>query len=130
MVFGNIVLYATGVFLDPKKIADSITSATPLTMYRNADFSFSNTFDLGDGKLSLVELFLGFRMGSIGESAIIFIIIAGIALTVTKVANWRPMLSTLIAALLTTVIFYYLEIIQKSQPYFSPKDKDILTQMH
>lgn len=63
--------------------ADSATAATPLMKIREG------------ATLELLDLLSGFRMGSLGESAIILIILAGIYLISTKTANWRIILSTI-----------------------------------
>jgi len=62
---------------------DSATAATPLV-------------DIKEGvALNLLDLITGFRIGSIGESAIILIILAGLYLIFTKTANWKIILSTI-----------------------------------
>lgn len=45
----------------------------------------------------LADHILGFRIGSMGESAIILIILAGIYLLWTRTAQWKLMLSTLLS---------------------------------
>ena len=64
---------------------DTATAATPL-------------MDMKEGLLpDLFDLVTGFRIGSLGESAIILILLAGIYLIVTKTANWKIMLSSLLS---------------------------------
>lgn len=66
-----------------KTSVDSATAATPL-------------MDMKEGAtLDLFDLVTGFRMGSLGESAIILIVLAGLYLVFTKTANWKIMLSTI-----------------------------------
>ena len=73
---------------------DAITSATPLSL-------------LGTGEtVDWLGLLLGFRLGSIGESAIWLIVIAAIYLIVTKTAQWRLIVSTFGSAAILTTIFY------------------------
>ena len=63
---------------------DAGTSATPL-------------MNMMEGSTpGVMELLSGFRIGSMGESAILLIIGAGIYLIATKTANWKIMLGTLI----------------------------------
>ncbi len=72
---------------------DAISAATPLQEFRQGIIpEFSN-------------LLFGFRSGSIGESSILLILAAAIYLIVTKTANWRLMLSTLVTGYLLSFIF-------------------------
>ncbi len=64
---------------------DAATSATPLMDMKEGVFP------------NLMDLISGFRIGSLGESAGILIILAGIYLIATKTANWKIMLSTLLS---------------------------------
>jgi Na+-transporting NADH:ubiquinone oxidoreductase subunit B len=52
-------------------------------------------------------MLLGFRAGSLGESAIILIIAAAVYLIWTKTANWKLILSTFASAGVFATIFYY-----------------------
>jgi len=64
--------------------ADAGTAATPLMTMK-------------DGIMpDLMDHILGFRIGSMGESSVILIVLAGIYLISTKTANWKIMLSTLV----------------------------------
>lgn len=71
---------------------DSVTSATPLDVLRQG------------GNVELLDLFLGWRAGSIGEAPIFLIIAAAIYLIVTKTASWRIIVSTLGSAFLLTAL--------------------------
>jgi Na+-transporting NADH:ubiquinone oxidoreductase subunit B len=51
-------------------------------------------------------------LGSSGESAIWLIVIAGIYLAVTKTAQWRLMVSTLLSASALHVVFYFTGLTQ------------------
>ncbi len=81
---------------------DSVTSATPLEVLRAGETT------------SLIDLITGLRMGALGESAIILIVLAAIYLLVTKTANWRSMISTLVSFLVLQSILYYSGIINAS----------------
>ena len=73
---------------------DSATAATPL-------------MDMKEGITpDLLDLITGFRMGSLGESAVILIVLAGIYLIITKTANWKIMLSTLVSFSIVTVALW------------------------
>ena len=62
---------------------DALTAATPLMQMKEGSIP------------DLMTLVGGFRIGSLGESAAILIILAGIYLIWTKTANWKIILSTL-----------------------------------
>lgn len=57
---------------------DTVTSATPLTI-------FKSTGELASYK----DLFLGFVPGSLGETSKVLIILGGLFLMFTKIADWR-----------------------------------------
>lgn len=91
---------------------DVITSATPIEISRNLAVNWQPKagFEyLKDN--SLVNLFFGFRIGSMGEGAIFLILLAAIYLLWTKTANWRPMLWTILSAGILTVAFYYSNVL-------------------
>lgn len=73
---------------------DLVTAATPLQV-------------MNDGSTpEFMDLMIGTRGGSIGESSIILIALGGIYLLWTKTAQWRLMLSTLASAAVLTYVFY------------------------
>ncbi|MFW5716243.1 MAG: RnfABCDGE type electron transport complex subunit D [Spirochaetota bacterium] len=82
--------------------ADAISTATPLDVMRSGA---AETLDFR-------QLFFGFRMGSMGESAIWLIVIAAIYLIVTKTAQWRLIFSTFLTATLLHVVFYFAGLTQ------------------
>ena len=76
---------------------DAVASATPLDLMRTGALESVNFW----------QLFFGFRMGSMGESAVWLILAAAIYYIVTKTAQWRLILSTFLTAAVMHVIFYY-----------------------
>ncbi len=76
---------------------DAVTSATPLDIIRAG----------GQEALNFWHLFFGFRLGSMGESAIWLILMAGIYLALTKTAQWRLIVSTFLTAAGLHTIFYF-----------------------
>jgi len=73
---------------------DSATAATPLV-------------DIKEGAaLNLFDLLTGFRIGALGESAIILIMLAGLYLIFTKTANWKIMLSTVFSFSTVIVVLW------------------------
>ncbi|MFW6313364.1 MAG: RnfABCDGE type electron transport complex subunit D, partial [Spirochaetota bacterium] len=77
--------------------ADAVSSATPLALMRQGSAEI----------LDFWQLFFGFRTGSMGESAIWLILIAAIYYIVTKTAQWRLIVSTLLSAALFQTVFYF-----------------------
>lgn len=81
--------------------ADAVSAATPLAIMH-----------AGSGAdIRLLDLLLGFRGGSMGESPIILILLAGAYLMATKTASWRIILSSLTGAALLS---YGLDILNVS----------------
>jgi len=64
--------------------ADTVSAATPLMMLHSG----------AAAELRLSDLFFGLHGGSIGESSIVLILLAGVYLVYTKTASWRIILST------------------------------------
>ena len=73
---------------------DLVTAATPLQVMNDG------------GTPEFMDLMIGTRGGSIGESSIILIALGGIYLLWTKTAQWRLILSTLASAAVLTFVFY------------------------
>ncbi len=72
-----------------------MTSATPLEVMRSGSIP-----ELG-------SLLTGIRPGSLGESAVILIVLAAIYLIYTKTASWRIILSTFLSfTILSTILFF------------------------
>lgn len=83
---------------------DRITAATPLARIAAGDMP------------GMMELFLGFRGGSMGESSVLLILIAAIYLLITKTANWRMMLFTVLGALVSAAAFFFGGLIPGMDP--------------
>lgn len=103
-IVAYVVLGYAGVFTPE---IDVVSTATPLEIFRGAQSpSYTGSLAyLQDN--SLLNLFLGFRVGSMGETSILLITLAGIYLIWTKTANWRMILMTLLSALLLTTAFFF-----------------------
>jgi Na+-transporting NADH:ubiquinone oxidoreductase subunit B len=92
------------------KIADTVTAATP--MWARRDFGFvTDTWNLLIGNIGTVFSVNGnlrtLAAGSAGEACGLIIILAGIYLLLTKTAQWRLMLATLLGAILLNLILRY-----------------------
>jgi len=59
----------------------------------------------GFGDWSLMDQFLGFIPGSVGETSKLLIIVGALILILTKIGSWRIILSTLVGALSMGLIF-------------------------
>lgn len=102
-ISGRLFVYITfpnqmqSGFLEPGNFGlgvDAVSTATPLDLLRQGE------------SIDHLMVFLGIRPGSMGESAIILILIAAIYLIVTKTANWRLILSTFVSAAVFTFALY------------------------
>lgn len=60
----------------------------------------------GEELYPMMDAFIGFVSGSMGETSALLIILAGIYLIVTKTAKWQAMLSTILSLAIFTWAFY------------------------
>ncbi len=75
---------------------DAVSGATPLgEMLAGASMPSS----------SLMDMFIGFIPGSVGETSVIAILLGAVLLLVTGIASWRIMLSIFVGATLTGLMF-------------------------
>ncbi len=85
---------------------DGNTSPTPLMQIRaGADLGGLTDPSKGAGNPWWVDLLLGFHSSSVGEGAILLVLLAAIYLLASKTASWRLMLSGLIGFLLPSILF-------------------------
>ena len=84
-----------GGFVHWSQSADVVTAATPLINFKSG------------APDNLLDMFLGSTGGSMGETSAVIIIVFGILLAMTRVANWRLPLST-IASAMSLAAFMYL----------------------
>lgn len=83
-----------GGFLHWTQVEDAITTATPLINFKNG------------APDNLLDMFLGSTGGSMGETSAIIIIVFGMLLLITRVANWRLTLSTIVSAMALASVMY------------------------
>ncbi|MFW6189735.1 MAG: RnfABCDGE type electron transport complex subunit D [Planctomycetota bacterium] len=76
--------------------AEAFTRATPLTMYRT-----------GEGATALWRMLIGNVGGTAGATSSLLIVGAGVYLALTKTANWRLIVGTLLGALVASAAFHY-----------------------
>jgi len=74
------------------KSADAVSAASPLIDFKNGQAA------------DIMDMLIGTTSGSLGETSAILIFVCGIFLVLTRVANWRLPLSTLVAAMATATI--------------------------
>lgn len=130
-----VVLGYSGLQSSTREI-DVVATATPIEIFKglaqqNNWHQSVSLFGINMGPIENNEwwnLLLGLRIGSIGEGAIFLIIGAGIYLLWTKTANWRPLVMTLVSALVLTAVFYWSGLLTKNLPLLSPEGKDLGTQ--
>lgn len=90
-IYITFPVYMTTAWIKPSPFGlDATTSATPLQILRSGE------------NINLLNLFLGWRPGSLGEAPLFLIIPAAVYLIWTKTANWRLMVSTYGSAVLLT----------------------------
>jgi Na+-transporting NADH:ubiquinone oxidoreductase subunit B/electron transport complex protein RnfD len=73
---------------------DAVSTATPLVLAKQGEL------------VSLWKMLLGNTSGSIGETSAIAIILGGVFLLLTRVANWRTVVSILASAMILAGIFH------------------------
>lgn len=78
-----------------REALDTVSTATPLETMRNGALP------------ELKSLLLGVRSGSLGESAIILIVLAAVYLIYTKTASWRIILSSFSSFILLSIILFF-----------------------
>ncbi|GAN33400.1 MAG: RnfABCDGE type electron transport complex subunit D [Candidatus Brocadia sp. AMX2] len=92
------------------KVVDAITAATP--MWTNRDYGFTSSIvSLFLGNIGTIFEYEGKKMvlaaGSAGEVSALVILLSGAYLLWTKTANWRLTLSTLLGAIISSLVFRY-----------------------
>jgi len=93
-------------YLDSSSV-DSMTSATPLALYK-------------DGVMTdLTPLFYGSVPGSIGETSALLILVGGIFLVLTGIANYRSTLGMIAGGAITSAAFHYTGFSQFAPPLFT-----------
>ena len=92
------------------KIIDAVTSATPMWAHRNYSYD-SSILSLFLGNIGTIFEYEGQKMvlgaGSMGEVSALVIMFSCAYLLWTKTANWRLTVSTLLGALISSIVFRY-----------------------
>lgn len=82
---------------DADKVADGFSGATPL-----GELAHGTAFDAlvaGKEPLSILDMFLGYMPGSVGETSTLCILIGAVILIWTGVASWKIMVSGVLGVL-------------------------------
>ncbi len=92
-VYISFPLFLTAGWISPSFFGtDAVASATPLDLMRQGE------------SVNLLNLFFGWRAGTLGEAPIFLILAAAVYLVVTKTASWRIMVSTFSSAAILTFL--------------------------
>ncbi|MFI3229672.1 MAG: RnfABCDGE type electron transport complex subunit D [Bacillota bacterium] len=81
--------------------SEIVTGATPLASLKEAA-----TSGVISGDFSILDLFLGRTSGSIGETSVLAILLAGAFLIAMKIIDWKIPTLYIVTCALCTVIFY------------------------
>jgi Na+-translocating ferredoxin:NAD+ oxidoreductase subunit D len=94
------------------KLSDAVSTATPLgaVKFREAELAISEVAS------PLADIFWGNCGGSIGETSAVALLIGGVLLLVTKVANWRIPLAMTVGCVMFSGILW----LSDSATYISP----------
>lgn len=95
-----------GGFVHWTPSSDAITSATPLINFKNG------------APEKLLDMFLGPTGGSMGETSAIIIIVCGLLLVMTHIANWRLPFATIASAMILASIMHIISPEQFASPQY------------
>lgn len=107
MMTGDNVFVRTGdsFGLGSGTLVDGFSGATPLGQIATAGDKMPVLHDIVGNPLSMMDAFLGFIPGSIGEVSTLAILLGAIFLIWTGVASWKIMLSGVVGASLMALLF-------------------------
>jgi len=95
-----------GGFVHWAKTADAVTAASPLIDFKNGS------------PACLIDMFIGRTSGSLGETSAVLILVFGTLLVLTRVANWRLPLSTLLSAMLLAAAMHHVNPERFASPLY------------
>jgi len=95
-----------GGFAQWSHTADAVTAATPLSSFKNG------------APEQLLKMLWGSTSGSMGETSAIIIIVFGILLVMTRVANWRLPLSSIGAAMVLATVMNLIDPVRFASPLY------------
>ena len=86
-------------------VVDGLSGATPLGQIATATTTDTTVVNMFGQPFSLLDSVIGLIPGSIGETSVIAIAIGALILLITRVANWKIMLSVFAGGALMGLIF-------------------------
>jgi electron transport complex protein RnfD len=89
------------------KVADAFSGATPLAKMKFEQITTPS-----------LDLLMGNTTGSLGETAAVIILLAGLFLLVKKIINWRIPASIFITVIIFSGIFYWMDPVEYPSPVF------------
>lgn len=90
------------------KLIDGFSGATPLLVASSTEVGHSSAQAVSDAGFSVMDMFIGFIPGSIGETSTLAILIGAILLIVLGVGSWRIMISVLAGGLFMAYLMNFL----------------------
>ncbi len=88
------------------KCGDAVSSASPLIDFKSG------------APACLTDMFIGSTSGSLGETSAIIIIVCGIFLVLTRVANWRLPLATIASAMALAAVMHGIDPERFASPLY------------
>ena len=101
------------------KGVDGVSAATPLLVASSKQGESALEL-LSQSKYTLENMFFGFIPGSIAETSTLACILGAIFLLVTRIANWRIMLSVVLGMLFTSLITNQIAIYSSNPMLYLP----------
>lgn len=78
---------------------DAVTSATPLGIVKES-------LEGGGGTISILNMFLGYTGGCIGEVSALALIIGGVYLIIKRIIDWRIPVLFILTSIILALVFY------------------------
>jgi electron transport complex protein RnfD len=108
----------TARWVTPSKFGtDAVTTATPLTQMKESLATLGH-IDIQFGREQILDLLLGNRAGSLGETSVILLALGGLFLILKKVISWRIPVMYIGAVWVITDIFYMIDPTHYANPSF------------
>lgn len=114
--------FAAWHFVKGKNLIDAITTATPLSAFRDGATALPDYWQLFlgniNGQFEKLGNLIGIGGGSLGETSALLLSIGGIYLLYKKIANWRVVVSFFGGFLALQTILHFLVPTQVPDPLF------------
>lgn len=90
------------------KLIDGFSGATPLLVASSTEVGHSSAKAVSDAGFSVMDMFLGFIPGSIGETSTLAILIGAVILIIMGIGSWRIMISVIAGGLFMGYLMNFL----------------------